>query len=837
MAGGFGGAVKLTGESEYKRALAQINQALRETASEMKKVTSEFATNDKSQDAVTAKAEVLNRKLEEQKQKVSILKDEYKRMADEYSKNKDKHEELVSEYEKEKQKLSDIESSLGKTSDEYQEQKKVVDQLSEEVEKSTKAQDANEQSMSKMRVQINEAQTACNKTANEIEKLGDATEEAGKDAEKSSLGVEVLAETLGGLATSAIQSALSGLKKLSSAMIGMGKQALDNYANYEQLVGGVETLFGESAPIVEKYASEAYKTAGMSANEYMETVTSFSASLIQSLDGDTAKAGEVANRAISDMADNANKMGTSMDSIQNAYQGFAKQNYTMLDNLKLGYGGTKKEMERLIKDASQMTDVQKELGVTVDESDMSFSNIANAISVVQKNMGIMGTTAKEADGTIQGSTYSMRSAWQNLLTGIADDNADFGELVSVFTTSLMQMLSNTLPRVQTIIQGMAKMAGEMLNTIVPELMDMIPPLLEDTLPMLIEAIKSMLLQVALIIPEILPVVMDGINSLVSSILDALPFFIAMGIRLIKGLAEGITDAIPELLAMIPSLIQNIVEVFMDGGVADLIDTGTSLLLGLIDGLVDAIPILIDMLPQIIDTIVFTLIQELPRIIDSGIKILLAIINGIIKTLPQLVRSVPQIIKAVVKTLSDMMPFIVESGVKLITFLVKGIVDSIKHVVSGVQKIGKSVIDTLKTFISKVVDVGVDLVKGIWQGISNSVSWLKEKISGWVGNVTSFIKNLFGINSPSRLFRDEIGENLALGIGEGFTNQMKNVSSDMADAIPKSFDVETSIKGSAQNNPFDMVGAFKQALSEVKIVLDDQVAGEFVDKTVTKLVYM
>lgn len=332
----FGGEVKLKGESEYKRALNQINQSLKETASEMKLVTSAFDANDRSESAVTAKTEVLNQKLEQQKEKLSILKAEYKNMASTYSENKQKHEALVNEYNTEKQKLEDIEKTLGKTSDEYKEQEKKVTDLAQEVEKSTKAQDDNEKSMSKMRIEINNAETACNKTAKEIEKLGDETEEAGKDAQKGAKEFSTWKLVLADLVASGIKTAVKGLGELGKAMVNVGKQSLDFYANFEQLEGGVKKIFGEDvAQDVIENSRNAFKTAGMNANEYMETVTGFSASLIQSLGGDTKQASELADMAIRSMADNANTYGTDISSIQNAFQGFAKQNYTMLDNLNI----------------------------------------------------------------------------------------------------------------------------------------------------------------------------------------------------------------------------------------------------------------------------------------------------------------------------------------------------------------------------------------------------------------------------------------------------------------------------------------------------------------------
>ena len=316
--------------------------------------------------------------------------------------------------------------------------------------------------------------------------------------------------------------AIGGLGKMTgaavaaagAAAVALAKQSIEAYADYEQLAGGVETLFKTSSDRVMQYASRAYETAGLSANEYMETVTSFSASLLQSLGGDTAAAAEVADRAIIDMSDNANKMGTSMESIQNAYQGFAKQNYTMLDNLKLGYGGTKEEMARLIKDAASMKEAQAELGVTVDESSMSFGNIVNAISVMQKQMGIAGTTAKEAGSTISGSVNAMKASWQNLLVGIADENADFDALVDNFVNSVITAGENIIPRIETILGGLGNLIRSAAEKLVP--------------------------------------------TVVTYIVSNLPNIVQAGIQLVVTLAGALIQALPQLIASVPQIINAVV---------------------------------------------------------------------------------------------------------------------------------------------------------------------------------------------------------------------------------------------------------------------------------------
>lgn len=470
---GFGGAVKLTGESEYRKALQQITQNLKEVSSQMKVVTSSYDSNDKSVAALSAKSEVLNKTLEQQKSKLNALKSQYSTMSSAQQTQITKHNQLVSSYENEKAKLDSIGKTLGTTSNEYKNQSKVVSALQQDVTKSTSAIDSNEKSLSNLRVQMNNAQADINKTSKEIDNLGKEAEESGKQAKNAGDGFTVFKGVLADLASKAIQSAISGIKKLGSAVVSVGKQAISSYASYEQLVGGVETLFKDSAKIVEEYANNAYKTAGMSANEYMETVTSFSASLLQSLGKDTKKAAEYGDLAITDMSDNANKMGTSMEMIQNAYQGFAKQNYTMLDNLKLGYGGTKTEMERLIKDANK---VKKANGEMATLSINSFADVVEAIHIMQTEMGITGTTAKEASSTIEGSTKSMKAAWQNLLTGVADNTQDMDKLVNNFVDSAITASNNLVPRIKIAIDGMKKLIGSIVTDVFPKLKREIPEL-------------------------------------------------------------------------------------------------------------------------------------------------------------------------------------------------------------------------------------------------------------------------------------------------------------------------------------------------------------------------
>ena len=357
-----------------------------------------------------------------------------------------------------------------------------------------------------------------------------------KGLSDTSIKAESLASKLkGGLATAAKVGA-AAVGAASTAIVALTKSAIDNYGEYEQLVGGVETLFKTSADTVMQYASNAYQTAGMSANEYMTTVTAFSASLLQSMGNDTDAAAEKANLAITDMSDNANKMGSSMESIQNAYSGFAKQNYTMLDNLKLGYGGTKEEMQRLLDDANALNAAQGNYtNYTID----SYADIVDAIHTVQTEMGITGTTQLEASTTIQGSISSMKAAYDNFITGLGDQNADIAELSTNLLSSAVTVAENILPVVETVLNNIGtfvqEKGPEMIEKFVSYAIEKLPQIIELGMKMIV-AISSGLAQN---LPQLVRSVLDMMATVVKTFFDSIPDIVDVGKQIVKGLWEGI----------------------------------------------------------------------------------------------------------------------------------------------------------------------------------------------------------------------------------------------------------------------------------------------------------
>jgi phage-related protein len=387
-------------------------------------------------------------------------------------------------------------------------------------------------------------------------KLSLNTDDYEKGVEKAKGGASSLMDVfsgtlLGNVVSDGLRTVTNGIteigKTAANMAVSIGKASLDSYADYEQLVGGVETLYKDSAGIIENYAKDAYKNVGLSANDYMETSTSFAAALVSSLGGDTQKAAEMANTAISDMSDNANKMGTNISSIQDAYNGFAKQNYTMLDNLKLGYGGTQAEMKRLIKEAAAMTDTQKELGVTVDSNSMSYANIVQAIHVVQANMGIMGTTSKEAATTIQGSTASMKSAWENLLTGIADPDQDFQTLVDNLVDSVITAGNNIIPRIKEIVPTLIDGLSELVTQLAPYVSSVImelEPTIEEGLQSLFGGLSSVASELQPIVADVFSFFGDAIISGLTSAIENSDFSFLLDIfNNVKTAIENIANII------------------------------------------------------------------------------------------------------------------------------------------------------------------------------------------------------------------------------------------------------------------------------------------------------
>lgn len=647
----------------------------------------------------------------------------------------------------------------------------------------------------------------------------------------------------------------------TTAAAALVKQSVDGYATFEQMVGGVETLFGAGGQSMEEYAqstgktvgeiegkynslmtaqttmlnnaNNAYKTAGLSANNYMETVTSFSASLIRSLGGDTEKAASYADRAITDMSDNSNKLGTNMRDIQNAYQGFAKQNYTMLDNLKLGYGGTQEEMKRLIKDASQMTDVQQKLGVSVDESSLSFGNIVNAISVMQESLGIAGTTSKEAATTIEGSLNSAKAAWENLVVGMADDNADFDTLVQNFVDTASTALENMLPRIEIALTGL----GQLIEKLLPVIVQKVPEIIMQTLPGLINAGIQMVsalgqglmqylpelisyatqLVVQLVqglvsaLPKIVEFASRLIQTIVTSLVNAAPDLIDAGKELIEFLVNGIAENLPNIVQTITDLIANINSFWAENG-PEFIKWGTDLLSNLIDGITQAVPVLLQNLPGIIQSMVEGLLNNGPVLIECGLKLLLQLIEGILSCIPDILAAIPQIIAAIVEAFvnydwlglgTEVINFVKdgmgESWDNIVAFFTETIPNFIQSIFDWFNELpgkllewGQNVYITVTTAISDMVTVAVEFISELPDKIAYWIGFALGKVVEWGSNMRekgkAAAKGLFDsvvnglANLPNKIM--STGKNIVSGLWKGIKGAWSGLTKKVSNLAGK-----------------------------------------------------
>lgn len=630
MAVNIGPKIGVDGEAEYRRQISQIIQQSKTLESQMKLVASQFTAATTAEERNAKTASVLSKQIDVQRERVKLLAEQTGRAAAKYGESDEKTQKW-------------------------------------------------QQALNEAAATLNKMQSELRNTSSGVEELGDDMREGSEKA--LSFGDVLKANVASDFIVSGIKAMASAIKEAAAALVDLGKQSIQGFAEQEQLIGGVDTLFKESSAQVQQYANEAYKTAGLSANQYMETVTSFSASLLQSLGGDTAAAAQKADQAITDMSDNANKLGTDMASIQDAYQGFDKQNYTMLDNLKLGYGGTKQEMERLLADAEKFS------GIKYDIS--SYADIVDAIHVVQTEMGITGTTAKEASTTIQGSANAIKSAWSNLLTGMSNENLDLDKLVQNVIDSVNTFADNLLPRLQIMLPRFAEGMTQLVNGLVPY----VGPAMELLLPSLVQ----------------------GIGSLVSGIVQALPAAV-----------EAISAVVPMLVEQIAILLPQIV------------DAGIGIIVALADGIGENLPALVPAAVDAIITVADGLLDHIDTLILAAGKLTVGMAQGLVEALPRLVVRLPEIIGAIVKGL-----------------------------LSGMAAIG---------------EVGSQLVRGLFDGISNAASWLYDKLRGWVSDVLGWVKGLFGINSPSKVFADEVGKFIPPGITVGVEKATPKAMRDMGEEL-------------------------------------------------------
>lgn len=703
----IGATIYLGGEKEYRQAISKINTEQKLFAAELKKTAAEFSGNEKGLKSLKAQTNIAADAVEKQKEKVRTLKGAVEEATKKYGENS-------TQVTKWKTSLANAETELAKMEKGFKDLKEASSGL--------KGATNGLKSVEEKFKEIN--------SLGKIGKIKDDTKEFAKELKnvvKETPGLKQVSTVLKNIGSAAasvakvsFKATAAGVAAAGAGILKIGKDSISAYADMEQLRGGVETLFKGAANDVIRNANNAFKTAGMSANEYMENVTSFSASLIQSVGGDTKKAAKIADQAIVDMSDNANKMGTDISSIQNAYQGFAKGNYTMLDNLKLGYGGTKEEMERLLADAEKLTGKKFDLS--------NFADITQAIHAIQTEIGIsgitaaeaaeavrtgamteeeafqaMGTTAKEATSTIQGSISSVKSAYQNLLAGLSDENADLEQLLDNFVDSIFTAGDNLIPRAKVFLKNTA-----------------------------------------------------------GAIKDYAP-------KLVGELVDGIVDSLDPLLDAAFAVVDSLVVSLLDPTNLEKITTSSvNLVLKLVDGLINNLDPLIDGAFTIVTSLADALLEDdnLTKLIGAAVDFTVTITTGLLDHIPDLIHAGFQLVGGLVKGLWDNRETIWKAIKDIGKQLIKTALDVFK--IQSPSQVFK--------------DMGLNIIKGLINGLDNAKQWVYDKIHNIGRSIITTAERVLEINSPSKVFK-RLGDFTGQGYGIGFVDRMKTVRKDIEKALP------------------------------------------------------
>lgn len=599
-----------------------------------------------------------------------------------------------------------------------------------------------------------------------------STEGMGKDIERA---MGDAGESGGATFGSAFASSIGAVAKGVTAAVGAAatgaaavtKEAVSSYANYQQLIGGMETLYEDLSWDIEQNANRAFETAGLSANEYMETALTFAASLNNSLmesEGNISRSADLTDQIIVDMADNVNKMGTSMESIQNAYRGFSRGNFTMLDNLALGFAGTKEGMQDLLDKAQEISGIEYNID--------SFADIADAIHVVQEDMGITGTTAQEASGTITGSVASIGAAWKNLVAGMANPDADLGVLIDQFVNTGVTALNNLMPTILNALSGL----GSLVTQITPVLVQMIPNLVATLVPPLIDASIQLVNALIQALPDILALIVDQIpvlfNLIVETILSMLPMIIELGLQLILALSQGLIDSLPTLIPAIVDVMLTIVDKLTDPDtLVMLVDAALQLILSLAEGLIRALPKLIAKAPEIVMNLVKAIILAAPKILEAGAELLFKLIEGILMVVGQLVTTGAELVQSVKDGFWQKVDEAKTWGKDLIQNFIDGIKakwENLKNTVTDLASTIKSLLGFSEPEdgpLSNFHTYAPDMMMLFAQGIKDNIGLIQNALGSVAGTISTDFQtaqissnNYSGINNPLENISGVLGAN-------------------------------------------------------------------------------
>ena len=549
-------------------------------------------------------------------------------------------------------------------------------------------------------------------------------------------------------------------------MAAIGTAAVSSFADYEQLVGGAQLMFGDAYDYIADKAKNAYSTVQMSQNDYLQQANGFATGLKTALNGDAQAAAELADKILTAEADIVAATGNSQEAVQNAFNGIMKSNFTMLDNLQIGITPTKEGFQEVIDKVNEWN------AANGNATKYQISNLADCQSALIDyiNMqGLSGYAQNEASKTIQGSLSMTKAAWTNLLTGIADDSADFDGLIDAFVESVSAVAENILPRIEVVFTGI----GQLVEKLLPVIINRVPEILNNVLPKLITSGINMIQAIINGIQANFPVLMDSavdiIMLLVDSFIGMLPQLLELGFQIIIEIALGIAEALPELVPTIIDVLLQIVDVLI-ANIDLLLDAALQLIMGLAEGLIASLPALIERLPEIVMTIVNVLIEYAPELLKAALMIITMLLEGLFQYLPQLLVMLPQLVARIVSTLSENAPKLIDSAIEFIGALVDGLWDNLSNLLNEIPEIVDDIVSAFTDTLENFVNFGAAIIDGIWSGISAGWEWLKSKVKEVAGSLFGAAKEELEINSPSRKFR-WLAEMCCAGWDEGAEDLM------------------------------------------------------------------
>lgn len=826
---GFGGAVKLTGETEYRKAIEQITQDLGKMSSALSAQTKDFQSNDKSVKDTQKAQKDLTDSIKSQEQELGKAKTALAGYQTQLEAQKTKHNAINKEYKSAVAELEKIRKASGETSEEFKKQSQVVDKLGDELTDSNKEMEESKTAMSALKKEISASQKDITSAKTAMDDLGDQAEKSGDQAKEAGGKFSKLGDIAKGIGVALGASVVA----IGAAVVASGKKIAD-----------MAVSVSSAGDEIDKQSQK----LGLSAENY------------QALDYALQKSGA----SIDNISKGMININTTLANAENGVEGAGKQFDALGVSLKNADGSMRSSEEVLLDSINALSQMENEtqrnaiaqkiFGKSAKELTPLLNSGADGISALMqeaKDYGIvMSDEAVSASATFDDSLTKM----QGTITGLK--NNMIGSLLpslTMVTDGFSDLVAGNEGATESIKAGVSGMISN-ITEMIPNAVSLVSTLAQAVMETAPQIIRSLADGIIGAIPTLAPVAVDVITELVSTIVDMMPDIIDAGLEIIVSLIAGITNAIPQLVAMMPKVITNIVNT-LTKNLPLIVKTGITLLTTLTNAIISAIPQLVAQLPQIITSIVNTLLANLPLIINAGVQLLTALVSNMPQIINGIVKALPTLITGLINGLMTNLPAIVDAGVQLLTALVSNMPLIISGVVKALPQIIQAIITGISGAIPQMAEVGSQLIQGLWNGISNVTGWILEKIKGFGQSVLNGIKSFFGIASPSKLMRDEIGANLAEGIGLGFSNQIGSVTRDMKDDLKRQ---EKDLMGSVDritanmpdirtprryrdsatdlSVPEDMVSAFKMALTQVKIELDDEVAGRFVDRTVTKLIY-